>query len=134
MAVFHTTYTTIKMPGPKGIIVLKSDQCDVLACENTTHTHIGRFDEKEAQELATKMAKAHRGSTPIKIAAPKPPAAETFWSPAEKKNRFVGSTSNQSITDQLVDDKKKGAADKEVVVDPNDTNKKLCLSTELEAK
>jgi hypothetical protein len=33
-----------------------------------------------------------------------------------------------------VDDKKKGAADKEVAVDPDDTNKKLRLSTRLEAK
>jgi hypothetical protein len=33
-----------------------------------------------------------------------------------------------------VDDKKKGAAEKEVAVDPNDTNKKLRLGTELEAK
>jgi hypothetical protein len=33
-----------------------------------------------------------------------------------------------------VDDKKKGAADKEVAVDPDDTDKKFHLSTELEAK
>jgi hypothetical protein len=46
----------------------------------------------------------------------------------------VGSASNQPNTDQLVDDKKKGAADKEVAVDPDDTDKKLHLSTELEAK
>jgi hypothetical protein len=35
----------------------------------------------------------------------------------------MGSTSNQPITDQPVDDKKKGATNKEVVVDPNDTGK-----------
>jgi hypothetical protein len=46
----------------------------------------------------------------------------------------VSSTSNQPITDQLVDDKKKGGADKEVAVDPDDTDKKLRLNTELEAK
>jgi hypothetical protein len=39
MAVIHTAYATIKMPGPKDVIVLKSDQCDALACENTTLTH-----------------------------------------------------------------------------------------------
>jgi hypothetical protein len=41
MTVIHTAYTTIKMSGPKGIIILKSDQCDVLACENAILTHIG---------------------------------------------------------------------------------------------
>jgi hypothetical protein len=34
----------------------------------------------------------------------------------------------------VVDDKKKGAADKEVAVDPDDAEKKLRLSTELDAK
>jgi hypothetical protein len=33
-----------------------------------------------------------------------------------------------------VDDRKKGAADKKVAVDPDDTDKKMRLSTELEAK
>jgi hypothetical protein len=28
MAVIHTAYATIKMPGPKGVIILKSNQCD----------------------------------------------------------------------------------------------------------
>jgi hypothetical protein len=46
----------------------------------------------------------------------------------------VGSTSNQPTADQVVDDKKKGAVDKEVSVDPDDTDKKLHLSTELDAK
>jgi hypothetical protein len=69
MAVIHTTYATIKILGPKGIIVLKSDQRDALACENTTLTHAGWFNDKEAQELAAKVAKTHGGSTPVKIAA-----------------------------------------------------------------
>jgi hypothetical protein len=63
MAAIHTAYTTIKMPRPKSIIVLKSDQRDALACENATLTHVGRFSEKETQELAVKVAKAHEGST-----------------------------------------------------------------------
>jgi hypothetical protein len=46
----------------------------------------------------------------------------------------MGSTSNQPITDQPMDDKKKGAADKEVTVDPDDTDQKLRLSTELDVK
>jgi hypothetical protein len=101
----------------------------------TQHSHTPSVShKKEAQELAANVAKAHGGSTPIRIAAPKPPAARTFRPPTEKKDTFVGSTSNQPITDQPVDDKKKGAVDKEVVVDPNDTDKKLCLSTLLEAK
>jgi hypothetical protein len=46
-AVIHTAYATIKMPVPKGIIVLKFDQRDALACENAALTHAGRFDEKQ---------------------------------------------------------------------------------------
>jgi hypothetical protein len=39
MAVIHTTYAMIKMPRPKDVITLKSDQCDTLACEKcSTHT------------------------------------------------------------------------------------------------
>jgi hypothetical protein len=43
----------------------------------------------------------------------------------------MGSTSNQPVTDQSTVDKKKGAINKEVPVDPNDSDKKLRLSTEL---
>jgi hypothetical protein len=46
----------------------------------------------------------------------------------------VGSISNQPVADQSADDKKKGATDKEVLVDPNDTNNKLRLSMELNTK
>jgi hypothetical protein len=84
--------------------------------------------------LAVKVAKAHGGSTPIRTVAPKPPVAGTHRPPVEKKSTFMGSTSNQPIPDQPVDDKKKGAVDKEVAVDPDDSNKKLRLGTELEAK
>jgi hypothetical protein len=31
MAVIYTAYTTVKMPGPRRVITLKSDQCDSLA-------------------------------------------------------------------------------------------------------
>jgi hypothetical protein len=134
MAVIHTAYTTIRMLGPKGIIVLKSNQCDALTCENAILTRAGRFIEKEGQELAVKVAKAHGGSTPVRTMAPKPPTAGTLRPPAEKKSTFMSSTSNQPIADQSVDDKEKGATDKEVEVDPDDTDKNLRLSTELEAK
>jgi hypothetical protein len=50
MTVIHTTYATMKMPGPKGVITIKSDQRDALACENATLTHARRFGEKAAQE------------------------------------------------------------------------------------
>jgi hypothetical protein len=38
MAVIHTGYATLKMPGPKGVITLMADQRDALACENTTES------------------------------------------------------------------------------------------------
>jgi hypothetical protein len=108
---------------PKGVIILKSDQRGALACENAELTHAGRFGEKEAG-----------GSTPAKTMAPKSPTDGTLQSRAKKKSTLMGSTSNQPIADQPADDKKKGATDKEVLVDPDDTDKKLRLSTELDAK
>jgi hypothetical protein len=48
LAVIHTAYTTIKMPSPRGVITLKSAQCDTLACENVALTHAGWFGKKEA--------------------------------------------------------------------------------------
>jgi hypothetical protein len=48
MAVIYTAYATIKMPGPRGVITLKSDQCDALACENAALAHARKFGEKEA--------------------------------------------------------------------------------------
>jgi hypothetical protein len=49
MAVIYTTYATIKMTDPRGVITLKSDQRDALAYENATLTHTRRFDEKEVK-------------------------------------------------------------------------------------
>jgi hypothetical protein len=57
MAIIHTAYATGKMPGPKGVITIKANQHDALACENATLTHTGLFGEKAAQEQATKVAK-----------------------------------------------------------------------------
>jgi hypothetical protein len=57
MAAIHIAYATKKMPGPKGVITIKTDQRDALACENATLTHAGRFSEKAAQEQAAKVAK-----------------------------------------------------------------------------
>jgi hypothetical protein len=80
------------------------------------------------------MANTHGGSTLTRTVPPKAPASGTPRPPAEKKSTFMFSTSNQPAADQSVDDKKKGATDKEVSVDPNDTDKKLHLSAELESK
>jgi hypothetical protein len=54
--------------------------------------------------------------------------------PTVKKSMMVTPTSTQHTTDQLVDDERKGAADKEIQVDPSDIDKKLRISTELLAK
>jgi hypothetical protein len=70
MTVIHTAYATIMMLGPKGVISLKSDQCDALACENAALTHTGRFSEKEAQELAAKRVKTHGASTQVRTVRP----------------------------------------------------------------
>jgi hypothetical protein len=134
LAVIHNAYATIKMPGPNGVITLKSDQRDALACENATLTHIERFGEKEAQELATKVAKTHGGSTPVRPAVPKPPTGGMLRPPVEKKTTFVGSMLNQPAADQATDDKKKGGTEKEIAIGPNYTDKKLHLNTELDAK
>jgi hypothetical protein len=39
MAVIHTIYAMMKMPGPKGMVTIKADQRDALACENAALTH-----------------------------------------------------------------------------------------------
>jgi hypothetical protein len=41
MAVIHTAYAILKMSVPKGMITIKADQRDALACENATLTHAG---------------------------------------------------------------------------------------------
>jgi hypothetical protein len=39
MAVIHIAYATMKMPGPKGMVTIKANQRDALACQNATLTH-----------------------------------------------------------------------------------------------
>jgi hypothetical protein len=136
MAVIHTAYTTIKMPGPRGVITLKSDQCDALACENVALTHAGRFGEKEVQSLTAKVAKTHGGGSPAKTVMLGPSAGDTPKTSVakQKQSMMVTLASTQRTIDQLVSDERKGATDKEIQVDPNDADKKLRISTELEAK
>jgi hypothetical protein len=134
MAVIHTAYATIKMPGPKGVITLMSDHRDAVACENAALTHAGKFGNKEAQDLSVKMVKIPQGNTPSRIATPAS-AAEGASRPATlTKGTTVASPSNQPATNQLATEDKKGATDKEVVVDPNHADKKLRISTELDPK
>jgi hypothetical protein len=129
MAVIHTAYATIKMPGPKGVITLKSDHRDAVACENAVLTHVGKFDNKEVQDLAVKMAKIQQGNTTSRIAMPGSVAGGTSQPVTSTKGITVAAPSTQ-----LAAEDKKGATDKEVTVDPNNTDKKLRISAELDAK
>jgi hypothetical protein len=52
----------------------------------------------------------------------------------QKQSMMVTPASTQCTTDQLVADEKKGVTDKKIQVDPTDADKKLRISTELEAK
>jgi hypothetical protein len=109
MAIIHTAYTTIKMPSPRGVITLKSDQRDALACENAALTHTGRFGEKEAQNLVAKVAKTQERGTPARTVMIGPLARDTPKMPAAKKSTTVTPTSTQRATDQLMVDERKGA-------------------------
>jgi hypothetical protein len=134
MAVIHTAYAIIKMPGPRGVITLKLDQRDALACENATITHAGRFDEQEVQNLAAKIAKTHGGGASTRMVTLRPVAGDILRMLVAKKGMTVTSISTQRSTDQLMTNERKGAADKVIQVYPNDDDKKLHISTELEAK
>jgi hypothetical protein len=134
MAIIHTTYTTIKMPGPKGVITIESDQCDVLACENAALSHAEWFGAKATEEQAVKVAKTHDVNTQSKSLVPKPPTSGTPRPPSAKKGTHVASGLNQLPTDLQVHDKKKGATNKEVLSNPSDLDKKLYISGNLEAK
>jgi hypothetical protein len=72
MAVIHTAYATMKMPGPKGVITIKADQLDVLACKNTSLLHVGRFSDKAAQDQVANAAKTLCGSAPRKVLTSNP--------------------------------------------------------------
>jgi hypothetical protein len=108
MAVIHTAYATMKMSGPKGVITIKADQQDVLACENATLMHPGHFGEKAAQEQAAKVAKTQGGSTLLRSSTPKPLTIDTPRPPSVKKVTYAASPSTQQAIDQSTDDTKKG--------------------------
>jgi hypothetical protein len=136
MAVIRTAYATIKMPNPRGVITLKSNQCDAIACENVALTHAERFAKEEAQKLAAKVAKTHGGGTLAKTVTPEPSAGDTskMSIAKQKQSMTVTPASTQCTTDQLVANERKGGTDKEIQVDPTEADKKLRISTELEAK
>jgi hypothetical protein len=137
MTVIHTAYATIKMPDSKGIITLKADQRDVLACENASLSHADRFGEKAAQEQEDKAAKIKCGSTPSKISASKPPISSSPRIPPASKGTNIASPSTPAPTDQKVDNKLKATLeteDKHVIMDPNNLDKKLRISDNLDPK
>jgi hypothetical protein len=134
VTVIHTTYATIKMPSPKGMIVLKFDQWDALACESATLAHAGPFDTKVSEEQAAKMAKTQGSNIQIRSPVLKPPNSSIPRPPSMKKGRNIVSGSNPLPVNQQTDDKKTGAIDKEVLVNASDLDKKLHVSTSLEAK
>jgi hypothetical protein len=136
MSVIYTAYATIKMPSPRGVITLKSNQHDALACENAALTYARRFGKKEVQKLVVKVAKMHGGGTPAKTVTSGPSAGDTSKAHVakQKQSMTVTPASTQRTTDQLVTDERNGATDKEIQVDPNDADKKLHFSMELEAK
>jgi hypothetical protein len=101
MAVIHTAYATLKMPGPKGMISIKANQRDALACENTTLTHAERFGEKAAQEQATKIAKTHGSSTSIKSLVPKPSTPPGRLQPRRAHMAPQRQTSSPLINQQI---------------------------------
>jgi hypothetical protein len=135
MTVIHTAYATLKMSDPMGVVTIKVNQCDALACENATLMHAGRFGKKTTQEQAAKIAKMHGGSTSFKSPAPKPLTIDSPRSSSAKKGAYGTSTSNQQTVDQSVDLKKKNeATDKEVPADLSDLEKKFWVSTCLDPK
>jgi hypothetical protein len=137
MVVIHTAYTTIKMPDPKGIVTIKADQREALACENTSLSHASRFREKAAQEQAAKVAKTKGGSTPSKILASKPPIDSSPQIPPTSKGTTIASASTPVLADHKADTKVKGtlgAEDKEVAMHPNNLDKKLQISDNIDPK
>jgi hypothetical protein len=97
MAVIHTAYAIIKMPGSKGIITLTSDHRDAVACENVALTQAGKFGNKEVQDLAVKMAKIPQGNTSSRIATPASAAEGASRLATLTKGITVASPSNSSL-------------------------------------
>jgi hypothetical protein len=134
MVVIHTAYATMKMLGSKDVITIKVDQQDALACENATLRYVGRFGENAAQEQSDKVANTQGDNTLLRSSTPKPPITGTPRPPSTKKDAYSTSPSIQHPANQSVDNKKKGADDKEILADPSNPDKKLWISTNLSPK
>jgi hypothetical protein len=137
MRVIHTAYAAMKMSTLKGIITIKANQRDELACENASLSHIGRFGKKAAQEQAVKVAKTKGGGTPSKASTSMPPINNTPRATPASKGTNIVSGSTPSPVNQKADNKLKGTAgteDKEVLVDPRNPDKKLWISLNLDPK
>jgi hypothetical protein len=65
------------MLGSKGVITIKADQRDTLACENALLSHIGWLGDKAAQEQAAKAIKTQGVSYPHKESMSEPPTSST---------------------------------------------------------
>jgi hypothetical protein len=94
MAVIHTTYATMKMLGPNGMITIKADQRDTLTSENATLTHVGCFNEKAVQEQAAKVVNTQGSSTPLRSSVPKPLTISTPQPPLAKKGTYAAASSS----------------------------------------
>jgi hypothetical protein len=100
-------------------------------------SHAGQFGEKVAQEQDTRIAKTKGGSMPSKILASKPPIGSSPRIPPASKGTNVALASTPAPTDQKVDIKLKETLetkDKQVAVDPNNPEKKLRISDNLDPK
>jgi hypothetical protein len=98
MAVIHTVYAIIKMPGQKGVITIKADHMDVLVCENACLEHAGCFGDKVAQD---QLAKTQGGSAPQKASTAKPLIISTprtpVGTPAQKTVNITLSSTQPPI-------------------------------------
>jgi hypothetical protein len=123
--VIHTAYATIKMPDPKGVIIIKADQRDALVCE------------KAAQEQVAKAAKIKGGSMSSKTLVSKPLIGNSPRTPPSSKDTNIASASIPMPTNQKVDHKLKGTLeteDQQVPVDLNNLDKKLLFNDNLDPK
>jgi hypothetical protein len=78
------------MPRPMGIITIKADQRDALACENDSLSHVGCFSNKAAQDQVAKVAKTQGNSAPYKTLVCKPPTSSI-------SRAFMGTTTQKGV-------------------------------------
>jgi hypothetical protein len=84
-----------------------------------------------------KTTKTQGGSAPHKTLVPKPPTSSTLPAPTAQKITYITSTSTQPLIDQKADNKQKGTTteeDKKILVDPNNLDMKLRISSNLDPK